>query len=96
MENRYEGYQVRIDSLLLYNNRLYVSNSMDLRHLIMDEFHRRPYVGHPGYQKMITTVRQLYYCLGMKQYSAHYIVKCLECQQVKVEHRHPAGILQPM
>jgi hypothetical protein len=25
-----------------------------------------------------------------------YIAKCLECQQVKVEHRHPAGLLQPL
>jgi hypothetical protein len=32
----------------------------------------------------------------MKQDIAHYIVKCLECQQVKVEHRHPVGLLQPI
>jgi hypothetical protein len=69
---------------------------MDLKCLILDEFHRRPYVGHPGYQKMVTIVRQLYYWSGMKQDIAQYIVKCLECQQVKVEHRHPVGLLQPL
>jgi hypothetical protein len=95
-EKRYEGYQLRDDNLLMYNKRLYVPNSADLRQLIMDEFHRRPYVGHPGYQKMVTTVRKLYYWPGMKQDIAHYISKCLECQQVKVEHRHPAGLLQPI
>jgi hypothetical protein len=32
----------------------------------------------------------------MKQDISQYIVKCLECQQVKVEHRHPVGLLQPL
>jgi hypothetical protein len=78
IEKRYEGYQIRDDSLLLYNNRFYVPNSVDLRHLILDEFHRRPYVCHCGYHKMVTTVRQLYYWQGMKQDISQYIVKCLE------------------
>jgi hypothetical protein len=60
-ERRYEGYHLATDELLLYNNRLYLPNSKDLRQLVMDEFHRRPYVSHPGYQKMITTIRNLYY-----------------------------------
>jgi hypothetical protein len=85
-EKRYKGYQLRDDNLLMYNKRLYVPDSADLRQLIMDEFHRRPYVGHPGYQKMVTTVRKLYYWPKMKQYIARYISKCLECQQVKVKH----------
>jgi hypothetical protein len=25
-----------------------------------------------------------------------YLAKCLECQQVKVEHQHPTGLLQPL
>jgi hypothetical protein len=70
-----------------------VPDSSDLRHLIMDEFHRRPYVGHLGYQKMVTTVRQLYYWPRMKYDIPKYIAKCLECQQVKVEHKHPTGLL---
>jgi hypothetical protein len=32
----------------------------------------------------------------MKKDIAEYIAKCLECQQVKVEHRHPVGLLQPL
>jgi hypothetical protein len=62
----------------------------------MNEFHKRPYVGHPGYQKMITTVKKFYYWPRMKKDIAEYITKCLECQQVKVEHRNPAGLLQPV
>jgi hypothetical protein len=79
-EKRYEGYQLRDDNLLVYNKRLYVSDSTYLRQLILDEFHRRLYVGHPGYQKMVTTVRKQYYWPKMKQDIARYILKCLECQ----------------
>ena len=32
----------------------------------------------------------------MKKDVAKYIAKCMECQRVKVEHKHPAGLLQPL
>jgi hypothetical protein len=31
----------------------------------------------------------------MKNEVANYIARCLECQKVKDEHRHPPGLLQP-
>ena len=30
----------------------------DLKRFIMDELHKRPYIGHPRYQKMITATRK--------------------------------------
>jgi hypothetical protein len=45
----YKGYQFTEDGLLMYKIRLYVPDLVELRKLIMDEFHKRPYVGHPGY-----------------------------------------------
>ena len=32
----------------------------------------------------------------MKNDVAKYIARCMECQNVKVEHRHPAGLLQTL
>ena len=32
----------------------------------------------------------------MKIEVAEYIARCLECQQVKTEHQHPTGFLQPL
>ena len=32
----------------------------------------------------------------MKNDVASYISRCMKCQKVKVEHRHPAGLLQPL
>jgi hypothetical protein len=31
----------------------------------------------------------------MKTYIVNYVVRCIECQNVKVGHRHPTGLLQP-
>jgi hypothetical protein len=31
----------------------------------------------------------------MKADIVNFVARCLECQQVKAEHKHPAGLLQP-
>jgi hypothetical protein len=62
----------------------------------MDELHKRPYTAHPGYHKMITATREEFYWPGLKKDIAKYLAKCIECQQVKAEHRHPTRLLQPL
>ena len=32
----------------------------------------------------------------MKNEVGEFVARCIECQQVKVEHQHPAGLLQPL
>jgi hypothetical protein len=32
----------------------------------------------------------------MKREIAEYIARCMDCQKVKAEHRHPTGLLQPL
>jgi hypothetical protein len=58
--------------------------------------HNVPYVGHPGYQKTIAVVKIQYYWPSMKKSVVDFIARCLECQKVKAEHRHPAGFLQSL
>jgi hypothetical protein len=58
---KYEGYQLLNDGLLTYKGRLYILNCDNLKRFMMDELHKRPYFGHPGYQKMITASRKLFY-----------------------------------
>jgi hypothetical protein len=77
---KYDGYQLMSDGLLTYKGRLYIPNCDDLKRFILDELHKRPYVGHPGYQKMITTLRKLFYWPRMKNDIVDYLDKCLECQ----------------
>eukprot|EP00253_Pinus_taeda_P015655 PITA_15655 len=82
--------------MLYFNKRLYVPDSDDLKNLILDEFHTSHYTSHPGYQKMVTALRKEYFWPRMKKQVVEYLAKCLECQQIKAEHQHPAGLLQPL
>ena len=41
-------------------------------------------------------LRKEYFWPNMKTEVAEYIARCLECQQVKTEHQHLAGLLQPL
>ena len=77
-------------------NRLYIPNSTDLKTIILNEMHKKPYSGHPGYQKTITMLRKEFYWPKMKSEVAEYLAKCLECQLVKAEHQHLAELLQPL
>eukprot|EP00253_Pinus_taeda_P023671 PITA_23671 len=51
-ENR-QGYAMDVAGMLYYKKRLYVPNQNNVKSLILDEFHKIHYAGHPGYQKMI-------------------------------------------
>jgi hypothetical protein len=93
---KYEDYHMFNDGLITYKGRLYTLNCDDLKRFIMDELHKIPYTGHPGYQKIITNTRRLFYWPRLKKDIVDYLAKCLECQQVKGEHRNPTGLLQPL
>ena len=64
----------------------YVPNVPKVKLLILDEIHKNPYSGHPGYQKTITMLRKEYFWPNMETKLAEYIDRCFECQQVKTEH----------
>jgi hypothetical protein len=73
---------------------VYVPNVQDLKLAIMKEMHNVAYAGHPEYQKNMAAVKSHYFSSGLKKEIAKYISRCMECQKVKAEHRHPAGLLQ--
>jgi hypothetical protein len=45
---------------------------------------------------MITVVRSQFFWSRMKKDVVDYIARCMECQKVKAENRHRAGLLQPL
>lgn len=56
--------------------------------MIVDEYHKKFNAGHPKYENMMTMLRTIFF-LDMKKEVAECLSKCLESQQVKVEHQHP-------
>ena len=41
-------------------------------------------------------IRKDFFWPNMKKQVAEYLASCVECQQVKVEHQHPTGFLNPL
>ena len=94
LEGRYEGYSISTNDLLIYRGRIYIPEVGELRNLVLSEAHKAPYLAHPGVKKMNADLKQQYYWPGMKRDMADFVARCLECQRVKAEHQHPAGLLQ--
>ena len=45
---------------------------------------------------MYKDLRNTFWWPGMKQGIAEYVSKCLVCMKVKIEHKRPMGLLQPL
>jgi hypothetical protein len=95
-QKKEENYTLEANGILLYKNRVYIPNVQGLKLVILREMHKVTYDGHLGYQKVVAAVRSHYFWPSMKKDIIEYIVRCVECQKVKAEHRHPAGLLQPL
>jgi hypothetical protein len=46
--------------------------------------------------KMYKDLKRMYWRLGIKKDVTQYVLICLICQKVKVEHKKAAGLLQPL
>ena len=54
----YSYYSISSEDLLVYKNRLYIPDSAEVKRVILNELHNKPYSRHPGYQNMITKLRK--------------------------------------
>jgi hypothetical protein len=80
---------------LRYRGRMYIPENGDIQSIILKEAHRSLYCAHSDVKKMYADMRKLFFWVGMKHDVVHFVAKCLECQQVKANHYHLAGLLQP-
>src|SRR3954468_22904576 len=84
------------DGLILFGRRMFVPNDAELRRLILDEAHKSRFTIHPGSTKMYQDLKGNFWWPGMKRDVANYVEQCVICQQVKIEHQRPGGMLQPL
>jgi hypothetical protein len=73
LQQEFRNYELKEDRILLYRGKVYVSNSPEMKNIVLIEMHNVSYVGHPGYQKSITTMRSQYFWQRMKKEVANYI-----------------------
>ncbi|KAA3487724.1 integrase [Gossypium australe] len=89
-------FQIDAEGCLRFKNRICVAKNPDLIRMICDEAYSSKLSIHLGSTKMYNDLKQHYWCHGVKRDISDYVSKCLVCQQVKVEHQVPSGLLQPI
>ena len=58
--------------------------------------HYASYNVHPGTTKIYHDIKATYWWNGLKKDVAEFVASCLTCQQVKIEHQKPTGLLQEL
>ncbi|KAK8680625.1 hypothetical protein V6N13_109565 [Hibiscus sabdariffa] len=89
-------FSVKSDGLLYFKVRMCVPSDEGLRKEMLDEAHQSSFLIHPGSVMMYKDLKPLYWWPGMKSAIEDYVSRCLACQKLKVEHRAPTGLLQPL
>ena len=88
-----EELQVDDDGMLWLQDRLVVPVAGDICRTLLEVAHSSSYTMHSSSIKMYHDLRMHYWWKGMKKDVADFVVKCLTCQQSKVEHQRSAGTL---
>ncbi|XP_031394177.1 uncharacterized protein LOC116205681 [Punica granatum] len=89
-------FLLKEDDTLMFGNRICIPDDVELKREILAQAHSSPYAMHPGSTKMYYNLKRSYWGYNMKKEIAEFVSKCLVCQQVKAEHQHPSGLLQPL
>ena len=95
-EGKTRRFWVEDDLLYTTGRRMYVPKWGNLRRDIMKECHDSKWAGHPGMQRTLALLEELYYWPHMRSDIEAYVKTCLVCQQDKIEQQVPAGLLQPL
>ena len=86
----------RDDGMLMFQRRVVVPSVQDLRQRILREAHTTPYSVHPGTNKMYQDLRQFFWWPRMRVDVAEFVARCQVCQQDRIEHMRPAGLVRPL
>jgi hypothetical protein len=89
-------FNISDDGVLKFENRLCVPNDPSIKKDILEEAHCSSYTIHPSSTKMYRDFRETFWWNNMKREIAQFVEQCLTCQQVKVEHQRPSGLLQSL
>jgi len=87
-------YCLRENGLVMCRDRIYVLYNSELKNMILRDFNVKTYSSHPRYQKTLTIVKRFCYWLNLKRDVVEFMARCFNCQRVKVECKHPSGLLQ--
>ena len=84
------------DGALKFQGRLCVPNISEVKRQVLEETHNTKFTIHPRGTKMYRDLKETFWWLRMKKEIAEFVSQCLPCQQVKIEHQRPTGLLQSL
>jgi len=84
------------DGIYTLADSIVVPNYADLREQILKECHDAPYAAHPGREKTLHLIKQMFWWPTLASDVAKYVKSCPQCQRNKNNQRLPAGLLQPL
>ena len=76
--------------------RVVVPDDLDVKSLLVSEFHSVPYAAHPGVQRTIGKVRTYFWWKGMSGDIREFVESCPTCQLEKTDHTLQKGSLQSL
>lgn len=95
-ENPQPPWSISTSGLLLYEGRVYVPDSNDLRLRILREKHDHPTAGHQGFRKTYELVRREYYWSDLRKFVSDYCTSCDACPRAKPSRHKPYGLLKQL
>jgi len=81
------------NGLLLFKGKIMLPPDVGLLNQIMEEFHSSKIGGHSGVNKTTTRIGAPFYWNGMRSDISKFVRECSICQQDKVDHVFPVGLL---
>jgi len=90
------GFVIHEDGTIRFHNQVCIPAVEELKRKILDEGHNTPHSIHTVGNKLYKDLKQTFWWSNMKREVADYVARCLTCQRVKIEHRRPARLLQPL
>lgn len=82
------------DGILRFGDRICVPKDREVKNMILEEAYKSKLSFHPGATKMYQDLKKMFGWPGMKKEVVEYVQSCLVCQNAKIEHQKPAGLLQ--
>ncbi|MBW0482957.1 hypothetical protein O181_022672 [Austropuccinia psidii MF-1] len=82
--------------LLFFKNWVVFPNDPTIQLSILQKRHDSPLAGHPGQEKTLKLVKQVFHWSGMTQFIKDYVSSCEQCSRNKNIHHKKFGLLKPL
>ena len=93
---RLKHYSLTESGLLLFDNLIYVPNSLDVKLSILQTYHDSPSSGHFGHARTFELITRSYYWPKLRSFVERYVNSCETCNRNKPVRHAPFGELQSL